>query len=151
MDPAVKQEKHRIMRNAMFQMRKATPKDTGNLAYSSMRGYVTRNGIKIIYDGKRAPYGKILNQTIYREVKTGNHTRLKRNKHFGWHARAHQNAIKEVLETFGAKKTKRFDTRQQYRFRLDTQQGREARHNQYQKTLNNSAIQRYERENKGLI
>lgn len=151
MKKSIVDEKRRIMRNAMWAMRYATPKDTGNLAYSSLRGYVTRNGIKIIYDGKRAPYGKILNQTIYREVKSGNYKRLKRNKHFGWHARAHQNALKVVLEEMGAKKTKKFNTRQNYRFRLDTQQGREARRNQYEKTLNNQAIQRYERENKGLI
>lgn len=135
----------------MWAMRYATPKDTGNLAYSSMRGYVLKDGIKIIYDGKRAPYGKILNQTMYYEVRTGNYKRLKRNRHFGWHVRANQNAIKVVLEEMGAKKTKKFDTRQNYRFRLDSKEGAKARQEQYQKTLNNEAIKRYERENKGLI
>ena len=135
----------------MSAMRKATPKDTGNLAFSSMRGYVTKDGIKVIYDGRRAPYGKILNQTMYISVKTGNYKRVKKNKHFGWNNRAHMNGVKTVMSYLGAKKTKLFDTRQNYRFPLDSKAGAQARQAQYQKTLNNKAIKEYERQNKVLI
>lgn len=134
----------------MKSMRLATPKDTGNLAYSSMRGYVMKDGIKILYDGKRAPYGKILNQTLYREVKTGNYTRVKRNKHFGWNARAHMNGVKVLVGYFGGKKTKMYNTKQNYRFPLNSKEGARARQEQYLKTLNNSAVKQYERQNKVL-
>lgn len=137
-----------LKKSIIKSMRMATPKDTGNLAYSSMRGYVTNYGIKVVYDGKRAPYGKILNQMIYREVKTGNYKRVKRNKHFGWNNRAQMNGVKSVVEYLGGKKTKRFNTNQNYRFPLDSNASKQARHQQYMKSLNNSAIQRYERENK---
>lgn len=137
-----------LKKNIMKAMRLATPKDTGNLAYSSMKGYISQNGIKVIYDGKRAPYGKILNQTMYRRVKTGNYVRYKKNKHFGWNNRAQMNGVQVVMEYFGKKKQKRYDTKQEYRFPLDSNAGKQARHQQYMKTLNNSAIQRYERENK---
>jgi len=138
----------KLKKEIMKAMRMATPKDTGNLAYSSMRGYVTNKGIKVIYDGRRAPYGKILNQTLYRTVKTGNYKRVKKNKHFGWNNRAQMNGLKAVMEHFGYRKSKRFDTKQNYRFPLDSKEGAAARRKRYLKTLNNSAIQRYERENK---
>ena len=139
---------HKLKRDIMKAMRKATPKDTGNLAYSAMRGYVKKNGIKIIYDGKRAPYGKILNQTLYRKVRTGNYIRYKRNKHFGWNARAHMNGSNMVMRYLGQKKLKMYDNRQQYRFPLDSAEGKRARQEQYLKTLNNSAIKKYEAQNK---
>lgn len=148
MDAVQRQKMNELKRQIMVDMRKATPKDTGNLAYSSMRGYITKNGIKIIYDGRRAPYGKILNQTLYRRVKTGNYVRLKKNKHFGWHNRAHINGLQAVMKYLGFKKKRPYDTRQQYRFPLESQQGKDARQKQYQKTLNNKAIQQYERANK---
>ena len=132
----------------MRAMRLATPKDTGNLAYSAMRGYVMKNGIKVIYDGRRAPYGKILNQTIYRKVKTGNYVRYKRNKHFGWNSRAQMNGSNAIMKFFGYKKLKMYNTKQQYRFPLDSKEGAQARQAQYQKTLNNSAVKKYEIQNK---
>lgn len=132
----------------MSAMRLATPKDTGNLAYSSMKGYITKKGIKIIYDGKRAPYGKILNQTVQYKVKTGNYVRLKRNKHFGWNNRAQMNGMKVMMSYLGQKKTTMYNTKQNYRFPLDTEKGRQARQIQYEKTLNNNVIKEYERANK---
>jgi hypothetical protein len=67
-------------------MRKSTPKDTGNLAYNSLRSYQTSTGIRIVYHGRIAGYGKILNQSIV--LGDG-----KINRHFGWHNRANSNAI----------------------------------------------------------
>jgi len=147
-DAGQRQKMNELKRKIMVNMRKATPKDTGNLAYSSMRGYITKKGIKIIYDGRRAPYGKILNQTLYRRVKTGNYTRYKKNKHFGWHNRAHQNGMMTVMEYLNFPKKRKYDTRQTYRFPLDSQEGKAARKAQYEKTLNNRTIQKYERANK---
>lgn len=139
---------HKLKREIMSAMRLATPKDTGNLAYSSMKGYITKKGIKIIYDGKRAPYGKILNQTVQYKVKTGNYVRLKRNKHFGWNNRAQMNGMKVMMSYLGQKKTTMYNTKQNYRFPLDTEKGRQARQIQYEKTLNNNVIKEYERANK---
>lgn len=84
-------------------MRKATPKDTGNLAYNSLHSYVTKTGLRFTYRGSTAGYGKILNQTLYRKVKTGNHTRYKKNKHFGWHSRASSNAVAIAAREFNPK------------------------------------------------
>lgn len=145
MNSLQKQKMQQLKREIMSAMRLATPKDTGNLAYSSMRGYIIKDGIKIIYDGNRAPYGKILNQTLYRDVKTGNYKRVKKNKHFGWHNRAHQNGLKQVMRYLGFKKTRMYNTKQDYRFPLDSAEGAKARQQQYQKTLNNRSIQEYER------
>jgi hypothetical protein len=80
------------VRNAM---RKATPKDTGNLAYNSLRGYQTKTGIRMVYHGNIAGYGKILNQSL---MVGGN-----KNKHFGWHARASSNAIAVVAREYNPK------------------------------------------------
>ena len=148
MGNAVNESMNELKKEIMSAMRLATPKDTGNLAFSSMRGYVLKNGIKIVYDGNRAPYGKILNQTLFRQVKVGNGYRLRKNKHFGWHNRAHMNGIKVVMSKLGYKKTTMFNTKQEYRFPLDSKAGQQARQQQYQKTLNNRAIQEYERQNK---
>lgn len=148
MNSARNKSMNEFKRDIMVAMRKATPKDTGNLAYSSMRGYVIKNGVKIIYDGHRAPYGKILNQTLFRQVKSGNYVRLKKNKHFGWHNRAHMNGIKTVMSYLGMKKTTMYDTKQEYRFPLDSAEGKASRNAQYQKTLTNQAIREYERLNK---
>jgi hypothetical protein len=80
------------VRNAM---RKATPKDTGNLAYNALRTYQTKTGINTIYHGNIAGYGKILNQSL---MVGGN-----KNKHFGWHSRAVSNAIAVVVREFNPK------------------------------------------------
>lgn len=139
---------HKLKREIMSAMRLATPKDTGNLAYSSMKGYITKKGIKIIYDGKRAPYGKILNQIVQYRIKTGNYVRFKRNRHFGWNNRAQINGTKVMMSYLGQKKTTMYNTKQNYRFPLDSEQGKRARQAQYEKTLNNRVIQEYERANK---
>lgn len=76
-------------------MRKATPKDTGNLAYNSLHSYVTKTGLRFTYKGSTAGYGKILNQSIM--------LGSKKNKHFGWHARASSNAIATVAREFNPK------------------------------------------------
>lgn len=141
---------HKLKREIMSAMRLATPKDTGNLAYSSMKGYITKKGIKIIYDGNRAPYGKILNQTMQYKVKTGNYVRIKKNKHFGWNNRAQMNGMKVMMSYLGQKKTTMFNTKQEYRFPLDSKEGEAARRKQYEKTLNNRATQQYERANRVL-
>lgn len=148
MNYAERKEMSILKNDIMKAMRLATPKDTGNLAYSAMRGYINKDGIKIVYNGNRAPYGKILNQTMYRRVKTGNYVRYKKNKHFGWNNRAQINGLRVVMEHYGHKKSKKFDTEQDYRFPLDSNAGKKARHEQYMKSLNNSAIQKYERENR---
>lgn len=76
-------------------MRKATPKDTGNLAYHSLHSYVTKTGLRFTYLGSIAGYGKILNQSIM--------LGSKKNKHFGWHARASSNAIATVVREYNPK------------------------------------------------
>jgi hypothetical protein len=92
------------VRNAM---RKATPKDTGNLAYNALRTYQIKDGIKCIYHGNIAGYGKILNQSIM--------VGTKKNKHFGWHARAVSNSITVIVREFNpkAKGFRLFNNRQQ--------------------------------------
>ena len=92
------------VRNAM---RKATPKDTGNLAYNALRGYQTKTGLRMVYHGNIAGYGKILNQS----VSVGSN----KNKHFGWHARASSNAIAVVARAYNpkAKGFRLYNSRQQ--------------------------------------
>jgi hypothetical protein len=82
-----------LVKNAM---RKATPKDTGNLAYNAFYVYPTNNGLKTVYRGNIAGYGKILNQSIV--LGEGN-----KNKHFGWHSRAVTNAIAAVVRFYNPK------------------------------------------------
>jgi hypothetical protein len=142
------QLKRELKPKIMRAMRMATPKDTGNLAYRAMRGYINREGIKVVYDGAIAGYGKILNQTLYRQVKTGNYKRMKRNPHFGWHNRASNNGHLIIYQHFGGDKRFRpFNTKQKYRYPMGTQEGVEAKNQTYQKWLNNKARQRYERDN----
>lgn len=141
-------DKTKLKREIVKAMRLATPKDTGNLAYNAMSSKIQGDKIIVEYDGHRAPYGKILNQTIYRKVVTGNHVRYKRNKHFGWNNRAQMNGMKVVMQSLGHRKVKMFDTKQNYRYPINTKQSVAARNQQYQKTLNNSAIKEYERINK---
>jgi hypothetical protein len=144
----LEQVKRELKPKIMRAMRMATPKDTGNLAYRAMRGYINKDGIKVVYDGNIAGYGKILNQTLYRQVKTGNYKRMKKNKHFGWHNRASNNGHLIIYQYFGGDKRFRpFDTKQTYRFPMGTQEGVEAKNKVYQKWLNNKARQRYEKEN----
>ena len=95
-------------------MRKATPKDTGNLAYNALHSYVTKTGLRFTYLGSIAGYGKILNQSIM----LGN----KKNKHFGWHNRASANAIATVAREFNpkAKGFRIYNNRQQsYKEQVD--------------------------------
>jgi hypothetical protein len=92
------------VRNAM---RKATPKDTGNLAYNGLRTYQIKDGIKCVYHGNIAGYGKILNQSMM----VGSN----KNKHFGWHARAVNNSIAVIVREFQpkAKGYRLYNSRQQ--------------------------------------
>jgi len=140
-------DKNKLKTQIVRAMRLATPKDTGNLAYNAMKSKVTDYGIEVLYDGQRAPYGKILNQMLYRKVKTGNYARYKKNKHFGWNNRAQINGTKVIMEALGHKRTKRFNTKQEYRHPINTKQSAIAREQQYQKTLSNRAIQQYEKNN----
>ena len=82
-----------LVKNAM---RKATPKDTGNLAYNAFYVYPRNNALKTVYRGNVAGYGKILNQSM--TLGDGN-----KNKHFGWHARAVANAIAVVARHYNPK------------------------------------------------
>lgn len=76
-------------------MRKATPRDTGNLAFNALYGYKTKDGLRMTYRGSIAGYGKILNQSVMLGTK--------KNKHFGWHSRASTNAIAVVVREFNPK------------------------------------------------
>jgi hypothetical protein len=85
---------------------------------------------------------------LFREVKTGNYKRLKRNKHFGWHDRANNNGVLAIYFELGGDKRKRFyDTKQTYRFPMGTEESRIAKNKVYEKWLTNKARQRYEKEN----
>ena len=126
-------------------MRKATPKDTGNLAYNSMRSYVNKNGIKIIYSGGVAGYGKILNQSII--LGDG-----KINRHFGWHNRATLNAILETRRFLGdknvSKNSKIYNNRQEATYNPEVPGSEKPMFAQREKWYNNSARVRFETMNK---
>jgi hypothetical protein len=128
------------VRNAM---RKATPKDTGNLAYNALRTYQTKTGINTIYHGNIAGYGKILNQSLM----VGEN----KNKHFGWHARAVSNAIAVVVREYNpkAKGYRLYNNRQQsFKERSDSlQDSQEKMLKQQYKWQMNEAKQRFEKEN----
>jgi hypothetical protein len=124
-------------------MRKATPKDTGNLAYNSLRGYQTKTGIRMVYHGNIAGYGKILNQSIM----VGEN----KNKHFGWHARASGNAIAAIVREFKpkAKGYRMYNNRQEsFKEQSDNlQDSQEKMLKQQYKWQMNEAKQRFEKEN----
>jgi len=126
-------------------MRKATPKDTGNLAYNSMMGYVTKTGLKIVYRGSIAGYGKILNQSIV----LGDN---KVNKHFGWHNRANSNAILESRRFFKdqtiPKHSKIYNNRQEARYNPNVPGSGKPMFAQKEKWFNNPARVRFETMNK---
>jgi hypothetical protein len=128
------------VRNAM---RKATPKDTGNLAYNALRTYQIKDGIKCIYHGNIAGYGKILNQSIM----VGSN----KNKHFGWHARAVSNSVTVIVREFSpkAKGYRLYNNRQvSFKERSDSLQDSQERMAQQQyKWQMNQAKKRFEQEN----
>ena len=128
------------VRNAM---RKATPKDKGNLAYNALRTYQIPNGIKTIYHGNIAGYGKILNQSIM----VGSN----KNKHFGWHARAVSNSVAVIVREFNpkAKGYKLYNNRQvSFKERSDSlQDSQEKMAQQQYKWQMNQAKKRFEQEN----
>ena len=100
-----------LVKNAM---RKATPRDTGNLAFNALAIYPQNTGLKTVYRGGMAGYGKILNQSI---MLGGN-----KNKHFGWHSRAVSNAINAVVRHYNprAKGLRMYNNRQvSYKERSD--------------------------------
>lgn len=82
-----------LVKNAM---RKATPRDTGNLAFNALAIYPQNTGLKTVYRGNIAGYGKILNQSLI----LGSNSK---NKHFAWHSRAVSNAINVVARYYNPK------------------------------------------------
>ena len=126
-------------------MRKATPKDTGNLAYRAMHGYVTKTGLKIVYRGYVAGYGKILNQSV--TLGDG-----KKNKHFGWHNRANANAILAVRRFLNDKNipkhSRLYDNKQTTRYNPDVPGSGKPMFRQQEKWYNNPARVRFETMNK---
>jgi hypothetical protein len=130
-------------------MRKATPKDTGNLAYNSLRSYRTNTGVRVVYHGSIAGYGKILNQSII----LGEN---KINKHFGWHNRANLNAILEIRRYFKdstiPKNSKLYNNRQEANYNpgdpLGSQSSARKMDAQKEKWYTNPARIRFETMNK---
>lgn len=126
-------------------MRKATPKDTGNLAYNSLRGYPMKNGLKMVYHGTVAGYGKILHVS----PRLGNN---KKNKHLGWHDRASSNAIlaarRFIKDRTIAKGSKMFNSRQDSRYNPEVPGTRAYMTAQKEKWFNNPARVRFETMNK---
>lgn len=131
-------------------MRKATPKDTGNLAYNALRVYRTKDGFHTRYLGRVAGYGKILNQTIYRGVtKRGS---MKRNKHFGWHPRSVHNGMLAVGRYFDKNMKGRMNNNyQDSKYKPYDGETREASFKQMQKWEINSARQKFELNNKNRV
>lgn len=142
----------KLKSEVMIAMRKATPKDTGNLAYNSMRGYIRQGGLRIVYDGSIAGYGKILNQTLFIQTKKGNHVRLKKNRHFGWHHRATSNAILQSRKFIGdpniPKNARAYDNRQTATYNPDIPGSDAPMKAQKEKWYGNSARIRFETMNK---
>jgi hypothetical protein len=126
-------------------MRKATPKDTGNLAYNSLRGYPMKSGLKMVYHGKVAGYGKILHVS----PRLGNN---KKNKHVGWHDRASSNAIlavrRFVKDKTIPKGSKMLNTRQESKYNPEVPGTRVFMNLQKEKWFNNPARVRFETMNK---
>lgn len=128
-------------------MRRATPKDTGNLAYNALRVYRTKDGFKTVYLGRVAGYGKILNQTMFRG--TNRFGNAKKNRHFGWHPRAVYNGVLMVGKYFNPKmKVKKYDTNQVAKYKEDNLESQMAAKQQINKWLNNTARKKFEQENK---
>ena len=127
------------------EMRKATPKDTGNLAYRAMHGYITKDGIKVIYRGYVAGYGKILHVSPL----LGDN---KRNKHFGWHNRANANgllAIRRFLKDKNiAKYSRMYNNKKEARYNPDVPGSGKPMFRQQEKWYENSARIRFETMNK---
>ena len=129
-----------LVKNAM---RKATPKDTGNLAFNALAIYPQNTGLKTVYRGGLAGYGKILNESIM----LGEN----KNKHFGWHSRAVSNAINAVVRHYNprAKGLRMYNNRQiSFKERTDNfQDAQEKILKQEYKWKMNQAKARFEKAN----
>ena len=78
----------------------ATPKDTGNLAYNSLRVYNTTEGFGVVYKGNVAGYGAILNDF---RLQRG-YNRGKVNPHYLWFdSGVHNNVLNELVFQFNGK------------------------------------------------
>lgn len=125
-------------------MRKATPKDTGNLAYRALHGHITKTGLKLVYRGYIAGYGRIIH--------VSNEIQGRKNKHKGWHNRANSNAILSVRELLGDRNIRRgskyYDTKQIARYNPDIPGSGRAMFAQQEKWYTNSARIRFETMNK---
>lgn len=86
---------------------RATPKDTGNLAYNALVVSETPKGFSVMYQSSVAGYGVFLND--YRKTKgfgPGG-----KNKHYLWFdSGVHKNVVNEMLRTLGNKKPSKPDT-----------------------------------------
>ena len=52
---------NKLILRAVLLAKDRAPKDTGNLAFNSIRGFRTPTGFRIVQLGNAAPYGSILN------------------------------------------------------------------------------------------
>ena len=133
-------------------MRMATPKDTGNLAYNSLRVYKNQKGFKTVYLGRIAGYGKILNEMRYMSSTTGNYKRQKKNKHYGWHNKAFLNGNYAVAKHFKPDaKLKMYDNKQESTYVPGDQMSRIPANEAKDKWMRNTARQRFERINKSKV
>jgi hypothetical protein len=128
----------------MSAMRLATPKDTGNLAYNSLRAYQTYSGLKMVYKGSVAGYGRILHVSPKLNGK--------KNKHLGWHDRASSNAIlavrRFVKDKTIRKGSKMLNNRQESKYNPEVPGTRIFMDKQKEKWFNNPARVRFETMNK---
>lgn len=133
-------------------MRMATPKDTGNLAYNSLRVYKNKDGFKTVYLGRIAGYGKILNEMRYTSSTTGNYKRQKKNKHYGWHNKASLNAMYAVGKHFKpTAKFKMYDNKQESTYVPGDGMSRIPANEVKKKWMANTARKQFELANKNKV
>lgn len=80
---------------------RATPKDTGNLAYNALVVHTTSDGFSVRYRSSVAGYGVFLND--YRKLRGFAQGKL--NPHYLWFDNGvHQNVINELVRSVAGKK-----------------------------------------------
>lgn len=85
---------------------RATPKDTGNLAYNALEVRPNKSGFTVRYKSSVAGYGVFLND--YRKLR--GFTAGKVNPHYLWFDNGvHRNVMNEITKKFTKNKTKKKD------------------------------------------
>ena len=92
---------NKVLHNVKRAAIRATPKDTGNLAYNALVVHTIPNGFSVRYRSSVAGYGVFLND--YRKLRGFAQGKL--NPHYLWFDNGvHQNVINELVRSVAGKK-----------------------------------------------